>query len=745
MPLSTILGQAPEQRIAPKTAIIITCAIALIVATLDFATSADYNIGMFYGIGIATCVWSNSRKFLWTATSILVALVFLVAIIGAQPQSNWPVVWANRSFTAASLLVIAGLVHNWMTKLIAADAERTVSRHLLQSLDLAQVTIRKVDGTILFWSQGAERLYGWSAEEVVGKVTHDVLSATFTGETLEGINKQLERDGQWIGELRHVRKDGTPTWVSSQWTLHTKGLFPFPIVTEVNNDVTELKTANDRFRHLTEVIPHLVWQVSPSGQTTYANIHWHEYFGCDPTEITTTTNSIPKFVHPDDQSKSLTRWAKASRTGQMEPWEVRYRRQDGEYRWFAGRAVGVRDGAGQLLHWIGTATDIEDSKKATERLQETQKLESIGRLAGGVAHDFNNLLTAIFGYHSLLNDDLANNSRALGYSLEIKKAADRAAALTKQLLSFSRPQLPKPKLVNLNTIVTDINRLLGRVIGEDVQLVIDLAPELPDILADPVQMDQIIMNLAVNARDAMPNGGTLGLETGTAEVGDIESRERQVGAGLYVTLTARDTGTGIDERTKIRLFEPFFTTKDRDTGTGLGLSIVFGIVNHAGGFIKVESEIGAGAQFTICLPVSTESQSVQLTAPIEKAASAGGQTILVVEDEESVRHLVCGSLRRRGYTVLEAATPVAGIKLVREYGQQIDLLLSDVLMPEMRGPELVRSVHEFRPDLSILYMSGYSDSTFLDPTTLHGAAYIQKPFKPEELAQKVEAIFEKRK
>jgi len=312
MPLTTLFRQAPRQRFAPRTAIILTCLIAILVLAVDLITPAQYDLGVFYGIATATSVWTGSRKFMWAATSVFVIFVFIVlivAVIGGPPHAEWFTLAVNRTLTAISLTVIACLVNQWMTNKTAVDAQRTLSRHLLQTLDLAQVTIRKLDGTILFWSQGAERLYGWSADEAVGKVTHTVFAMDLGVEQLADINRQLERDGRWIGELHHTRKDGTPIWVASQWTLHSDGLFRFPIVSEVNNDVTKLKVAESRFRNLTEVLPHLVWQVSASGQTTYANQRWLDYFGRDPSEVTvSTTSTMSQFVHPDDISKSLSRW-----------------------------------------------------------------------------------------------------------------------------------------------------------------------------------------------------------------------------------------------------------------------------------------------------------------------------------------------------------------------------------------------------------------------------------------------------
>jgi len=715
---------------------------------MDFAvpTSLQLSISLFYGVVIALCAWTTSRKFLSCTTAAVTVSLFgagLLHSISRHPPDVMLTLF-NRSLRATLLLVIARIVDRWMIDMKSLDAQRALTRRLLNGLDVAQFIIRKVDGEILYWSRGAQKLYGWTAEDAVGKKTHDLLQTHFGSESIENIKEHLDSKDSWTGELCHTRKDGSSIWVACQWTVQVDGFYEFPVVTEVNNDITGLKAAETRFRNLTEVIPHLIWQVSPTGQITYANHGWQEYFGREPEEVVVSPSDMAKFIHPDDSSKLVARWQKAFRTGIMEPWEIRYRRHDGIYRWFSGRAVAVRDDREQILYWIGTATDIDDEKSIQDRLRETQKIESIGRLAGGVAHDFNNLLTAISGFSDFASDEIADTSPvASRYLSEVKKATGRAAALTRQLLSFSRPQLGKAKIVNMNSIVKDISKILSRLIGEDVHLATRLSPDLPNVLADPVQIDQIIMNLSVNARDAMPTGGTIQLTTGEVAVEEFEAKKYQVSPGRFVMLSVRDTGTGMDEATKAHLFEPFFSTKEHGKGTGLGLSIVWGIVKHSGGFIKVDSAIGTGTQFTILLPSSTESESANEADQTGKAILVHGETILLVEDEDTIRDLVRDTLARRGYTVLEAATPSAAVRLFREHASQVHLLVSDVLMPEMRGPQLVSTVRQVRPDLPVLYMSGYSDSTFLDPAILRDAFFIQKPFRPEELANKVAEVLER--
>ena len=310
--------------------------------------------------------------------------------------------------------------------------------------------------------------------------------------------------------------------------------------------------------------------------------------------------------------------------------------------------------------------------------------------------------------------------------------------------NFSRLAAAKvaTQVLNVNELVAAITKLLGRVIGEDIQLITHLAPNLHTVVADPVQLDQIVMNLAVNARDAMPDGGRLMIETANTLVHEAEAEQQQVAPGEYIVLTVNDTGIGMDEVTKSRIFEPFFTTKRQGEGTGLGLSIVYGVVHQHKGFVTVASKPGQGTSFNIYLPRCSELVETGVWSATP-AVSRGNETVLLVEDDDVVRRLVRLILANQGYTILDAATPVEALRLAEDSSQPIDILLSDVLMPEMRGPELAKRVHEVRPNLPVLFMSGYSDRSFLNARSLAGAEYIQKPFTPEELAVKLRGALKK--
>jgi two-component system cell cycle sensor histidine kinase/response regulator CckA len=399
-----------------------------------------------------------------------------------------------------------------------------------------------------------------------------------------------------------------------------------------------------------------------------------------------------------------------------------------------GVAVGVQ----------GTARDVTGRKDLEEQLRQSQKMEAIGRLAGGIAHDFNNLLTAITGYSELSMRRMEETDPLLVNLQEIKKAGDRAASLTRQLLAFSRKQVLRPKVLVLNSVVSDMERMLARLIGEDIELCTVLEPNLSSIKVDPGQIEQIIMNLAVNARDAMPQGGKLTIETRNVVIDDEYARNHiAVTPGPFVKLEVSDSGCGIDTQTQSRIFEPFFTTKEVGKGTGLGLSTVYGIVKQSGGHIWVYSEVGVGTIFTIYLPCTEENPEAYKREYGNERGLRGTETILIAEDEEVVRKLVSKVLLMYGHKVLEAADGNEALLISESHVAPIDLLITDVIMPDMNGLELANHLTGLRPETKVLFMSGYTDSAIVHQGVLDdGANFIQKPFSPEALASKVREVLE---
>jgi signal transduction histidine kinase len=380
-----------------------------------------------------------------------------------------------------------------------------------------------------------------------------------------------------------------------------------------------------------------------------------------------------------------------------------------------------------------------ERRSLEDQLIQSQKMEAVGMLAGGVAHDFNNLVTVIVGYNDMLREQSRNDPQALEFAEEIQRAAERAGALTNQLLAFSRRQIAVPRAVDLNDVVREMDKFLRRLIGEDIVLEARLAAALPRVKIDPAHMDQVIMNLAINSRDAMPSGGKLTIETAQIELtAQHAGPAMELPPGRYVTLAVADTGVGMDAATRARVFEPFFTTKDKGKGTGLGLSIVYGIVKQNGGEIVAHSEPGAGATFKIYLPaIDAEVQPVDRESELRALAPAR-ETILVAEDEEQVRSLARTILARKGYRVLEAATAAEALQLSENHRGQIDLLLTDIVMPNMSGPELAREMMAREPAIRVLYMSGYADTRVLKQEELNfGSLFLQKPFTAASLQRMV--------
>jgi len=383
------------------------------------------------------------------------------------------------------------------------------------------------------------------------------------------------------------------------------------------------------------------------------------------------------------------------------------------------------------------ARDVTDRRQLEERLVQSEKIESIGRLAGGIAHDFNNLLTAILGYTELLLANRHADDPDRADLEEVQKAGQRAAALTQQLLAFSRKQVLLPKDVDLNQTVIGLQSMLGRLIREDITLQCHVAGAPGWVRIDPHQIEQVILNLVLNARDALPGGGRIVIEVDSV----IVSPGAAAPPGEYVRLRVSDDGVGMSAETRAHLFEPFFTTKELGKGTGLGLASVYGIVRQSNGFIAVDSESGTGTTFTMHFPAVDASQTTETPLPARAATADGQETVMLVEDEEAVRRIISTALRRHGYRVLEAATPNAAIALMEQHPDRIDLLVSDVVMPEMNGPALAQRLVGMRPSLRVLFVSGYADvlATQQADASSH-LDFLSKPFKASELAEKVRSI-----
>ncbi|MGH3034101.1 MAG: PAS domain S-box protein, partial [Gaiellaceae bacterium] len=398
--------------------------------------------------------------------------------------------------------------------------------------------------------------------------------------------------------------------------------------------------------------------------------------------------------------------------------------------------------AGRGYRFNAFVRDVTERRSLEEQLRQSQKMEAVGTLAGGVAHDFNNLLTAIGGYSELLLAELESDDVSRKRVEEIKRAAERAASLTSQLLAFSRKQIVQPTALDLNAVVADTEKMLRRLIGEHIELVTSPAEELGHVRADRGQLEQVIVNLAVNARDAMPGGGRLTIATASVDLDEVSARQHGVDLGTYVELAVTDTGCGMDDKVQAHVFEPFFTTKEQGKGTGLGLATVYGIIQGSGGYITVESTPGGGTTFALYLPVTQEPTELG-PAPSENGSPRGAETVLLVEDEDVVRDLVCEILRLQGYAVLPARGGEEALEICGRHEGSIQVLLTDLVMPDMSGRDLAERVSSLRPDAKVIYMSGYTN----DAIVHHGVrdaevAFLQKPFTSDELAHKLREVLE---
>jgi two-component system cell cycle sensor histidine kinase/response regulator CckA len=476
--------------------------------------------------------------------------------------------------------------------------------------------------------------------------------------------------------------------------------------------------------------------VTVGGERLYNSPSYQKLLGYTPEELEKT--SAYEQIHPDDQPAVKLAAEEAKKTGVGRRVEYRIRHKSGEWRVLESTASAVRDSDGEVEKLIIVNRDITERKHLEQQLLLSQRLEAVGKLSGGIAHDFNNILGVIIGYSEALQQMMPADDPMREPVDEIGKAGRRAAALTQQLLAFSRKQVLEPKILDLNSIVADVEKMLGRLIGEDVELQIVPASALGMVKADRGQIEQVILNLAVNARDAMPHGGKLKIETMNADLDENDARRlRYVIPGQYVMLQVSDTGTGMSAEVQSHIFEPFYTTKEQGKGTGLGLATVYGVIKQSGGYIWLDSEVGKGSRFQVYLP---RAEGVEPeTARSQPALEAHGPaTILVAEDEASLRKLTCSTLKQSGYKVLEAKDGPQAIEVAGQYHGDIHLLFTDVVMPGMSGHELAGKLSSQRPKMKVLYTSGYTDGAVATHGVLEsGVVILRKPFSRAQLQQNV--------
>ena len=606
--------------------------------------------------------------------------------------------------------------------------------------------------TILFANRAVERMFGYEASELLGKPI-TMLMPEYLRHVHESAIGNYVRTGRkhinWESvELPGLHRTGREIPIDLSFGEFKRNGIRF--FTGIARDITERKQAEreltkseERYRDIVENAHDIIYSHDLQGNYTSINNAGEQITGYSREEV--LSMNFVQTVAPESLEKAREMIARKLAGEKGTAYDMEIIAKDGHrVAVEVNSKLVFQDGAPVGVQ--GVARDVTERKELEEQLRQSQKMEAVGQLAGGIAHDFNNLLTAITGYSELSMKRLRAEDPLLSNLQEIKKAGDRAASLTRQLLAFSRKQVLQPKVLDLNLVVLDLEKMLRRLIGEDIELRTVLEPEVGSIKVDPGQIEQIIMNLAVNARDAMPQGGRLIIETKNILVDDEYARKHiAVTPGRFVMLAVSDSGTGIDPQTQSRIFEPFFTTKEVGKGTGLGLSTVYGIVKQSGGNIWVYSEVGLGTTFKIYLPRTDESLQVYKRDPGPEEFLLGTETVLLTEDEQVVRKLACQVLRIYGYQVLEAANGNAALLICESHPAPIHLLITDVIMPGMSGRELASRLTELRPDMKVLYMSGYTDSAIVHQGVLdEGANFIQKPFSTDVLAIKVRELLDAR-
>ena len=611
------------------------------------------------------------------------------------------------------------------------------------------ITVVDREGRVIYESASVARQQGRPAQEVLGRPVFERVHPDDVAAVRRALDSVVQGSEPQVRlQFRFQYRDGT-------WhVLETVGrnLLDDPAVRGIvlnTRDVTDqaraaeaLQASETKFRALTENSTDLIASLDLDGRLTYASPSARRILGYEPGALLGETAFA--YIHPEDVARVREAFEQAVASPDTTALraQFRFRHVDGSWRAFEAVASNMLDVAA-VRGVVLNCRDITEQRALEAQFRQAQRLEAVGRLAGGVAHDFNNILTAITGYSELLLDDLPPDDRKRGDIEEIRAAAQRAAALTRQLLAFSRKQVLQVKVLDLNAVVRTLDRMLQRLLGEDVRLELALSEGLGAVRADPVQMEQVIMNLAVNARDAMPAGGRLTIQTANVVLDASYSRtHRGARPGRHVMLAMTDTGIGMDEETRSHLFEPFFTTKGQGKGTGLGRATVYGIVKQSGGNIWVYSEPGRGATFRLYLP-RVDEQPEPLVRPATLPAAGGDETVLLAEDDAAVREVVAQALEQKGYRVLRASDGQMAIELARAHRARIDLLVTDLVMPGPTGRELAEVLVGERPGLRVMYMSGYPDEAVVRHGVLEkGLHYLQKPFVVEDLARKVREVLD---
>jgi len=636
------------------------------------------------------------------------------------------------------------LIHRIRKELV----EREELFHLISENAADMIAIVDMEGRRIFNSLSYQKALGYSPEELRASSAFEQIHPddrervknAAEDSRLSGIGKTLEY------RLRH--KNGT--WLvleSTSSVIHNVNGGPEKLVI-VNRNVSERKRAEEAlrrseadFRSVVEHAPYGIYRTSITGRFLQVNPALQKMLGYElDEELLRRDLATDIFRHNGEYLRLV---ELLSRTEEIKDMEMEWKKQDETPITVRCSGRRINDENGVAAYFEVFAEDVTEKRVLERQLRMAQKMEAIGRLSGGIAHDFNNHLGVIIGYSRVLKRQLGENNPLTEHALEIEKAGQRAASLTKQLLAFSRQQVLTPAVLSLNTLASEMDRMLPRLLGEDIEVSLELDPELGSVKADQGQIEQVIMNLAVNARDAMPKGGKLKIQTANVVLDQIYTRNHPGSkAGAYVMLGVTDTGTGMDAGTLTHMFEPFFTTKERGKGTGLGLATVYGIVKQSNGYISVESSLGKGSAFQIYLPRHEGQPAAELKSGIVENLR-GSESILLAEDSEALRKLAQSNLESAGFRVLSAQSGEEALEIATHHGSTFDLLLTDVVMPGMNGRVLAEQLLPRQPRMKVLYMSGYTDSFIAGHGVLEPGTYLlHKPFTEEVLIRKVREVLD---
>jgi two-component system, cell cycle sensor histidine kinase and response regulator CckA len=615
------------------------------------------------------------------------------------------------------------------------------------------IVAKSLEGVVTGWNAAAERTFGYSEQEMIGQSIFVLIPEELHDSEREILASIRRGERVDFADTVRIRKDGTrinialtvsPVWDSSGVVVGASSIKRD--ITDRKRAEAELTRREERYRALVMATTSIVWLATPEGHFAEEQPSWREYTGQSAEEHAGL--GWIDALHPDDRAAFRKSWQQARERGAI--WETRARLwsvRHQSHRHVIARTVPNVAPDGTVLEWIGAVTDIEDRWLAEERLRHADRMESVGRLAGGIAHEANNQMTVILGAAEFLGRSLREDA-ARGDLEHIRRAARRTAAITQQLLAFSRRQVLQPQVLDLNAVVSALESILQRALGEISQVKLRLADDLHPVRADPGQLDQVLLNLALNARDAMPDGGTLTIETVNVVVDEHHATAKAlepVVPGEYAAMVVTDTGSGMDHETMDHVFEPFFTTKPVGEGTGLGLATVYGIIKQSGGFVSVYSEPGHGTSFRIYLPIAAQRQEAT-RGGVATNSTGGHETVLVAEDEPAVRAILARALREYGYTVLEARDGGHAIQVAEGAPTPPDLVIADVVMPSVGGKALAEEIERRWHGTPVLFTSGYTGADAVRRGLLdEGREFMQKPMEPEVLAKRVRQMLDARR